>query len=84
MVTGTKPRTLLQIFCEFTLNSKIMFKNFVVPDDTCSKRSPGMNGLKVQVRTHMQGTSLQPGVICMYHDIQNPDEPLNRTNPIRL
>ena len=34
MLIRTKSTTLLQIFCEFILNSKVIFKSIICPDDT--------------------------------------------------
>ena len=39
------PTTPLQIFCEFMLYSKVIYKSIMGPDDNLSKSSPGMNGL---------------------------------------
>ena len=35
MLIRTPPTTLLQIFCEFMLNSKVILKSILDPDDTC-------------------------------------------------
>ena len=49
MLIELQPTTLLQIFCDFMINSKVIFKSIKVPDDFCQGGLQAYVGLTISV-----------------------------------
>ena len=47
MFLKTFSTTLLQIFCKISINSKVIIKSIIDPDDNCWRNSLSINGLNL-------------------------------------
>ena len=48
MLIIAQPTTPLQMFCKYQINSKVIFKSTIIPEDNISGGSRGMNGSTVK------------------------------------
>ena len=55
MLFRTQPTILLEIFCEFMINSQDIFKSIISPEDTCLGDLKALMGLtKTLYKSHLE------------------------------